>query len=330
MMKISLLWLPLLLAALAVTTVFASERDIEIHFQKRTAVNGDRVVLGDVATIYAKSLKNFEKLASLVIGQMPSESNDLSVPSEYVRIRVDEALGGMKLSVKINAPDLIEFYKMKVESKSEHLAKEIQRQAIEFKKIPAGIELISEISTNVDLQKLNLDDYRLEPAAENREWRGHLVFRLSPKSGMGDSYWINTRLRWFMNSWVAKTTIPFFKDIDAGAFEPGKVEVTQMTEIPIAAGEPSELERLVKETRAKRSLRPGMALTASMLDRKPDIKSGQKLKVVFIAESGVRVATDGVVMNDGVVGDSIKARLKTSKKIVSGKLVSPEVVEVSL
>ncbi len=327
---IALGWLPVLAAVLAATTVLANEHDIEIHFQGRTAVNGDRVVLGDVATIYSKSLKNFGKLSNLVIGQMPSGDKDLSVPAEYVKIRVAEALGNSKLSVKVNAPDEIEFYKMKLESGPEKIAKEIVRQAREFKKAPDGVEIVPEISTTADLKKIDLENYNLNAVAESNEWRGHVVFRLTPKSGSGEGIWVNARVRWFMNAWVAKNRIAYFQDIDPALFESGKVEVTQMTELPVSAGNESELAQLVKETRAKRSFHPGTPILASMLDRKPDIKSGQSLKVVFVGDNGLRVSTDGTVMNDGIVGDSVKARLKTSKKVVAGKLVSPEAIEVTL
>lgn len=323
-------WPMLLIAALTATSALASERAIEIHFQKSISVNGSRVVLGDVATIYAKNLKHFEKVSSLVIGEIPEEQKQLSVPMEYVRMRVFEALANEKITVKISAPELIVFNRMKIETGVERLAQMIRDLAGEQKKIPVGVEASPEVSTSADLQSLDLNKYRIESAADRDEWRGHMVFRLVPKEGAASAIWVNARIRWYMQAWVAKNSIAYFKDISADQFEMGKVEVTQMRELPIVASNKEELDRLVRETRAKRSFRPSTPLMASMLDRKPDIKSGQKLKVVFVAEGGLRVATDGVIMADGIVGEAVKARLKTSKKVVAGRLTSPDSLEVSL
>jgi flagella basal body P-ring formation protein FlgA len=67
-----------------------------------------------------------------------------------------------------------------------------------------------------------------------------------------------------------------------------------------------------------------------MVERRPDANPGQPLKVVFISESGIRVTADGALIGAGMIGTDAKAKLKTSRKIVSGRLVSGGTMEVSL
>jgi flagella basal body P-ring formation protein FlgA len=71
-------------------------------------------------------------------------------------------------------------------------------------------------------------------------------------------------------------------------------------------------------------------LVAAALEKAPDAKPGQSLRVVFVSESGVRVSTEGALIGAGSIGNDVRVKLRTSRKVVTGKLVAGDLMEVSL
>ena len=98
----------------------------------------------------------------------------------------------------------------------------------------------------------------------------------------------------------------------------------------IAAENSEELSKALQSSRAKRYIQEKAPLTAAMLDKKPDASFGQRLRVIFISDNGLRVSAEGALMGAASIGDSVKAKLNSSRKVVAGKLVSDGVMEVSL
>lgn len=307
---------------------------VEIHIPQNAKVNGAAVVLGDVATIYAKSLRDFEALSKLVLMQFPKGNAEMSVPASYLKARVMELLGKSAHEVKINAPETLHFTHVELNAASpENLSDKILEAAMEQKKIPEGVELIVEPGQGFgSVHVLDWKNFRFEAAFEKPAWKGDMSFRLVPVNTGRDEkiQWFSARLRWFKNVWVAKRDLRFLEDIRATDFERRRVEITASYDQPLDAKDMEELSVALQSARAKRSIRQNSVLTAAHVERKPDGLAGQPLQIVFVAESGLKVSADGALMESAVVGDSVKARLKKSKKIVTGKLVSHNLLEVSL
>ena len=111
-------------------------------------------------------------------------------------------------------------------------------------------------------------------------------------------------------------------------FEKGRVEITALREDPILASE--DLSVALASARARRSIQMSTPLTSAAIEKAPDAKPGQALKVVFVSESGIRVTTDGSLLGSGSVGNEVRAKLHSSRKTVTGKLVTGGMMEVSL
>ncbi len=323
----------LLIALLALfTPMFAFSApvaDVEVHFHRRAGVVGEKVVLGDVATIYARDLRVFEKLSGLVIGQMPADRSEWSVPSDYVKSRVEE-IAGQKTSVRIHGPEMLAFYPQRIHTVMEGIAAQATKMGGDLHKVPEGVTAVAEVFSRSDLNSLKLEEWRLVPGVERPEWRGDMSFRLEPRAGDAAPVWVNVKFRWFADAWVARKEFGYQKDIDASAFRRERVELERGASTPLWAADEAALAEAVKNARAKRTIREGMVLSAALIDRKPDARSGQKAQVIFVADSGLRVMAEGVIVADGIAGDSVRARLVRSKKIVQGKLTPEGTIEVSL
>lgn len=299
--------------------------DVEIHFHDGAIVSGDTVVLGDVATIYARSIQDFEKLSGLILGSFPTDKTNLRIPARYVQSRVEEAVGSLH-NVKINIPEFVEFKHANPQISAEEMAGRIYKLCLEQNKIPEGIEAKVEVSSMPS--GIAANDYKISAAGERGQWRGEQVFRI--ESANGQSGWAKAMISWRAKAWVAKKEIKFQQDLNVEDFEQKTIDITHSLETPLLAADTNELTKYLTGSRSKRSLRATAFLTESMLDRRPDLTAGQALKVVFVADSGLRVMADGAALNDAIVGSIAKARLKKSKKIVSGRLVNGSLLEVNL
>lgn len=326
---ITLIFLSALLPLAAFSASVVPSKAVEVHLDGEVKVGGDQVVLGDVATIYAKSMQHFKALSGLVLSRIPDDKQEVRLPGTYLEARVRAALPpGTELALR--APKEIVFRLERIGLGAQELAGEISRLGRAAGKIPEGVE--TEVLALTGLEHLagwKLASTRIEPQGELQRWKGEMSFKLTRADAPSTPVWVRTKVRWFQQAWVAKRNLPPGAPMDPSHFVLGRVETTALREEPVAASE-EELGPLLASSRLKRLLSAENTLVPSLLDRKPDAMPGSALRVVFISESGVRVSADGALLAPATIGGDVKARLRTSKKIVTGKLVSKGLVEVNL
>jgi flagella basal body P-ring formation protein FlgA len=306
-------------------------RAIEIQLNGEVKVGGEQVVLGDVATIYAKDLQNFKALSNLVLSRIPDDSKEVRLPANYLEARIRSALPP-GTDFELRAPAEIVFRLDKLGISQQEFIAEIARMARAGGKVPEGTELEVETLSGLEqLKTLTLASARIEPAAEMSEWRGEMQFKIT-RTGIAANpppVWVRAKLRLFREAWVATRSVAYSEVPAPALFAPGRVEITNLREDPIG-GTAEDLAATLKSVRFRRALTANSALVPSQIERKPDASSGSNLRIVFVGESGVRVTADGALVGPGLIGGDVKARLRSSKKIVTGRLVSLGLVEVGL
>jgi flagella basal body P-ring formation protein FlgA len=300
---------------------------VEIQIEESVSVSGKNIVLGDVATIYSKNIHVFQALSNLVITSFSGEEAERTIPVAYLRSRIQEVLPkGVEFAVR--APAKIKFRKEILGVTGEMLAQEILRKATDEGKIPSWAEVkIESLSALDSLKFARIQDLQIAPAAEMPRWRGEQSFKVT-RADSKELVWLKFNIRWFGKALVAKRAVSPWSAIRAEDFEWQRIELTQVRDEPVNT--PEEFASLLGKAKAKRLVAEGAPLTRATLERIPDAKMGQALKVVFISESGIRVAADGAILNPLSVGEEGRAKLRNSKKIVTGRLVSEGVMEVSL
>ena len=122
--------------------------------------------------------------------------------------------------------------------------------------------------------------------------------------------------------------IPVVKrSLDRGMLiSPGDIEIVRMN----LSKEPADVLAQAGEVvgrRVKGRLDAGDAIRRSEVDIPPVIQKGKKVALVFRL-GGLEASASGVAMEDGFSDGSIKVRNDSSKKIVTGKVVSADEVEV--
>ena len=306
-------------------------RAIEIQLDGNVKVGGEQVVLGDVATIYAKDLQSFKALSGLVISRIPDDSKEVRLPSSYLEARVRAALPP-GAEFELHAPAEVVFRLERLGISAQEFAAEVARMAHAGGKVPAAAELEVEVLSNLDpLKTFTLFSARIEPAGEITEWKGEMQFKVTRTDIASNPppIWVRAKVRLFREAWVATRAVAYSEVPTPALFAPGRVETTNLREDPIG-GSVDDLAATLKSARFRRALAANGALLPSQIERKPDAGAGSSLRIVFVGESGVRVSANGALVGPGSIGGDVKARLNNSKKIVTGKLVSQGLVEVGL
>lgn len=323
------LFLVSILIPIEVWSQFVPSKDIEIHIVSDPKVKGDKVLLSDVAVIYAKKMQDFQALNSLVVSNFSQGQNEIRMPQEYLMARVQDAVGTSSSSISIKAPELLVFRRVQGIEFAQ-VAQRILELGKKENKFPdwASVEVES-TKGELELMADSIgSEWRLEPAAHKNLWRGDMNFRLVSEKDSKKSIWVSARIRWFADTYQAQRTIPIRGTLKEEDFQPARVEIRSTSEQPILGSE--NLSQLIEGARTKRSLQAGAPLFRSLIEKSPDARMGQAMKVVFVSESGIRVSAEGSLLSPAVIGEEARVKLRSSKKIVTGRLVSGQLMEVSL
>jgi flagella basal body P-ring formation protein FlgA len=319
------------LLALADVQASIPKKAVEVRFAPNIQVSGERIVLGDAALVYARSMANFQALSALELARLPEGGHELRLPAEYLNQRIREALP-QGTEMELSAPEFVTFHLQKIGLNERDFSADLTRIAKERGKIPEGAEIeIQPISGFERLKLVRPEGARIEAATEMPRWKGELSFRVVRADTAGEGpVWVRAKVRWFQKVWVAKKRNGFGQALDSADFELKRIETTDLHEDPVAVSRPEELAGLLKNSRARRAIAENSPLLPSQVEKRPDAMAGQPLRVIFQSESGVSVTADGALISPGTIGSEVKARLHSSKKIVVGKLVSEGVMEVNL
>ncbi len=80
--------------------------------------------------------------------------------------------------------------------------------------------------------------------------------------------------------------------------------------------------------RSKRTVNKNHILTASMVEKIPDVSIGQEVAIVF-SLGGLEVSGRGTAVESGYIGEQIKVKNKQSKKMIVGTIADGQSVSVS-
>ncbi|MDF1543635.1 MAG: flagellar basal body P-ring formation chaperone FlgA [bacterium] len=113
------------------------------------------------------------------------------------------------------------------------------------------------------------------------------------------------------------------QEITSDKLELRRTEITNLKEQPV-----TDKNQLIG-MRAARNLRMGAILTANGLEQTPDIESGHEISIV-ISDGLCRIEARGVALQNGVAGDYIKVKNRSSGKILIARVVDSRAVAIDL
>lgn len=153
------------------------------------------------------------------------------------------------------------------------------------------------------------------------------LFTILAKETDGDrkiaSGQVRLRISRFMDVVVVNDKIKRHAVLTDDLFAVKRMDVTTLREQPITSIND------VLGLRAKRNLKLGQILTSKAVELIPDVEPGREVAIVY-TNGLCRISATGVVMQEGMAGDYIKVKNKSSGKMVIARVVDPGAVAVDL
>lgn len=82
------------------------------------------------------------------------------------------------------------------------------------------------------------------------------------------------------------------------------------------------------DTRLRRNLQRGDMLTRSALERIPDVEFGQEVRIEY-SGGGLTLSAAGYALQKGIVGETVRVRNLSSKRIIKAVVAGPGLVRIS-
>lgn len=153
------------------------------------------------------------------------------------------------------------------------------------------------------------------------------LFTILAKETDGDrriaSGQVRLRISRFMDVVVVNDKIKRHAVLTDDLFAVKRMDVTTLREQPVTSIND------VLGLRAKRNLKLGQILTSKAVELIPDVEPGREVAIVY-TNGLCRISATGVVMQEGMAGDYIKVKNKSSGKMVIARVVDHGAVVVDL
>ena len=296
-------------------------------------VREDNVLLGEIGQISVKRSQDREEIASLSVARMPEGKESIVLPSSYIESRVREVLGKDR-EIEFEMPDDIELKRVAMRVSKAGIAEGIARMAEEQRVLPAGAKARVEITEMpTALEFAHGSNFVIE-AVGAAGWHGPALFRVEVREPKGEaspkSFMAQARIRWFADRWVGARDVPAGSRLNASDFERKEIEVFPGKDSIARSAVEDNLEEFLRGAKLLRTLRAGQPLLLGQFARTADISHGSRIRIRIKYEGGLSVETPGLVMGGARIGDPIKAKIVKSGKVVTGKLIDSESMEISL
>lgn len=283
-------------------------------------VSGNRILLGQVATISGGGAALRRSLAGIDIGPAPRPGEQRTISGDMISVALADS-GELPSDVRPQIPDRI-----LVSAASQSLSEATLTKIFEkYVKRLAGSDQVVVSSVRVRGAKpLPPGKISLTPAGnELQQPKGRTSLRLAVAVD-GESQGVVTVSGWVDNyarvvcaaRQIARGTVLSEKDLRLDRVNLSKA--------------PDRLvfnQKLVLGKRARTTIQTGQFIQQFQLETVPLVERGDMVRLLAI-RGPIQVSSLGIAKADGCAGDQIRVENVTSKKTVIGRVVNASTVEV--
>jgi flagella basal body P-ring formation protein FlgA len=181
------------------------------------------------------------------------------------------------------------------------------------------VEVVSSSLTNTELAPSEIS---FTPLSDKEPIGLFTILVTADRNGaVVDRGQVRLRIRKFADVAVLSKQVKFHQSLDQTVVAVKRMEVTNLREQPLAAGDdPSGY-------RAKRNLTVGQILTNEAIEPLPVIESGSEIAIVATG-GAFSISAEGIALQDGARGEQIRVKNTTSGRILTGRVVDSHRVAV--
>lgn len=301
-----------------------SANQIEIKIKDKVLLKEKTITIGDIATVTGEDVELVKKIRSIKIGRTPWANNYRKIDKDFLKIRLKTS--------KIDLSDIIfngaRSALISVET-TKITGTEIAQKAKEYL---LSVLPVMNRENIIELERMPADQWvprkrdeivlDVSLATPNKD-SGNIELVVSARSNMIPFFKTSVifKVRVFENVVVAKRKIERHKRINKEDLFIGKREITG-----IQGSSFSSTDDLTDKV-AVRTILPNTIITEKEVETPPTVKRGDVVKL-FIEADNFNIVTKGLAQETGRTGEVIKVKNLSSKKILYGKIVDPERVQI--
>ncbi len=297
---------------------------IEINLLDKVTLKEKTVTVSDVATVTGDDVDLVNKIKKVEIGRTPWPNSVRKIGIDFMKMRLK--FSNVKLSDVVfeNA----ESVEVSVEA-TKITGQEIAQIAKEYL---LGIELTADRETTIELTKFPSDQWVARIRSEvdidvsfvnSSKDRGNVGLIVSATSNSIPLFRVpvNFNIRVFEYVAISRKRIGRHRIVTRENIFMDKRETTKIRDIAF----PSVESLIGKMT--TRTVQPNTILTEGIIETPPTVSQGSQVNM-FIKAVGFKIIAKGLAQQTGYTGDVIKVINLDSKKILYGKIVDSDKVQI--
>jgi len=313
---------------LAVTFILGTAAELQatplttIRVRDRVEIDGDEILLGQIAEIEGSDLRLNRHLEEILIGNAPLPGKSRHYDQSHLKLRLKQYDIDLS-SVILEAPEHIEVSRscIKIEKqKIEEIVSGFLRQNIPQENKNIRIKEIR-VPEEVVLSKGNIA-YKVT-AADKQSLRGKcsIAVEFSVNGYDQKKIWATVVIEVLGPVVVTRKPLGRYKPIDEGDIELKTLDLSDLPDDVITDPE------AVLGKRTTRAIGARVPLRADTVELPPLVKRGDL--VVIIAESkGLKITTRGQVKKKGRLGEQIPVVNLDSNKVLYARVIDANTVKV--
>jgi flagella basal body P-ring formation protein FlgA len=297
---------------------------IQINLLDKVTLSEKTVTFSDVATVTGDDVDLVGKINKIEIGGTPWPNNVRRIGRDFMKMRLkfsnvktsDVVFNNAKsveISVEATKITGLEIAQKAKEYLSSFLPMVDRETTIELVKFP-GDQWVPRKRSEVDI------DISLVDSSKDR---GNINLIVSATSNSIPLFKVpvNFKVRVFEYVAIAKKRIGRHRNLTRENIFIGKRETTRMRGIAF-----SSMENLVGKITTM-AIQPNTILTEGIVEIPPTVTQGSLIKL-FITAKGFKIVTKGLAQQTGYTGDVIKVKNLDSKKMLYGKIINSDKVQI--
>jgi flagellar basal body P-ring formation protein FlgA len=302
----------------------ASANQVEINLKDKVTLKEKTITISDISAVTGENAELVKKIGNIKIGRTPW-------PDNFRKMNV----GFLKMRLKTSNIDLSDIVfsgstavMISVEA-TKITGAEIAQKAREYL---LSVLPVADRETTVELERMPADEWvprrRDEVVldvslADSNKDRGNIELIVSARSNTVPFFKTSVifMVRVFENIAIAKRKIERLQRLTREDIVLGKREITKMHDLFF-----SSVDDLTGKIAARKIL-PNTIITEKIVETPPTIQKGDIVKL-YIEANTFSIVTKGMAQEAGRTGEMIKVKNSNSKKVLYGKIVDSERVQI--
>ncbi len=302
----------------------ASANQVEINMKDRVTLKEQTITIGDISTVIGGNVELVKKISDIKVGRTPWANNFRKINVDFLKMRLRNS--------SISLSDII-FNGARAVTISVETTKitgvEIAQKAREYL---LSVLPVMDRETTVELGRMPADQWVPRKRDEivldvslvdSNKDRGNIELIVTARSNTTPLFKVSVifKVRVFEDVVIAKRKIGRRQRLTREDIFLGKREISKIHNLSF-----SSVDDLTGKV-AVRTILSNAIITENIVEIPPTVQKGSVVKL-YIEANNFSIVTKGLAQEAGRTGEVIRVRNLDSKKVLYGKIVGPERVQI--